>query len=139
MIRIPSTASLDSTRSGWSPKEKFEVRVYTMPGVGEIRLRVEIGKKEIPVEAVEEGGYRLIDNDSTTSTGTIYRRTWYLEHRRVEIALVPYGIAMVPISDRRQAIYKAFRWSDGADSEKIEVGNPGMTPAEQSSTSRLGW
>lgn len=138
LIRIPVSASLDSARSGWSPQEKFEVRVYTMPGVGEIRLRVEIGKMPIPEDAVEEGAYRVIDHDSATSVGTIHRRTWYLEHRRVEITLVPYGIAMVSISDRRKEIYQMFRWSDGADSEKTDVGDPGMMPAKQTHSARLG-
>ena len=138
MIRIPAAATLDSSRSGWSPRDRYEVRVYTMPGVGEIRLRVEIGKKEIPEGAVELGSYLVIDRDSISSEGTIYRRTWYLEHRRVEITLVPYGIAMVPVSDRREEIYAMFRWSDGADSEKIELGTRQMKVINPTSSNRLG-
>ena len=60
MIRIPAAAELDSAQSGWNPTRKFERRVYVIPGIGEIVLRVEIGRDSIPSTAVTEGSYTFI-------------------------------------------------------------------------------
>ena len=124
MIRIPATATLDSLRSGWNPTRKFERRVYVIPGTGEIVLRVEIGKDSIPSTAVQEGSYTFIDSDSLSSGGTIYRRTWYLAHRRVSITLIPWALAMKRWTDHRLTIYNSFRWSEGADSEVEDLSSP---------------
>lgn len=128
MIRIPAIATLDSARSGWNPTRKFERRVYVIPGIGEIVLRVEIGKDSIPSTAVKDGSYTFIDNDSLSSSGTIYSRTWYLEHRRVSITLIPWALAMKRWTDHRLTIYNTFRWSEGANSE-VEDLSPRELPA----------
>ncbi len=138
MIRIPGVAHLDSSRSGWSPTERFEQRVYKIAGSGEIQLRVEIGEQEIPEDARQEGAYMVIDTDSVTSAGTLYTRTWYLEHRRVTITLLPYGIAMKRVIDRREEIYRAFRWSPGADSDALEIRSEGTEPITPPAMNTLG-
>ena len=125
MIRIPAAAELDSAQSGWNPTRKFERRVYVIPGIGEIVLRVEIGRDSIPSTAVTEGSYTFIDHDSLASNGTIYSRTWYLEHRRVSITLIPWALGMKRWTDHRLTIYNSFRWSEGADSDAED-----LTPRE---------
>ena len=138
MIRIPATAELDSSRSGWNPTRKFERRVYVIPGTGEIVLRVEIGKDSIPATAVREGSYTFIDSDSLASSGTIHTRTWYLEHRRVSITLIPWALGMKRWTDHRLTIYNTFRWSEGADSDVEDLSSPPPPPYRPEAKRGLG-
>lgn len=135
MIRIPSVARLDSARSGWNPTMRFEQRVYTIAGTGQIVLRVEVGKDSIPEGASSDGSYTWVDSDSLSSNGTVYSRTWYLPHRRVRITFTPWALAMKRWTDQRETIYHTFRWDEGADSE-VEDLTPTTPPLIQPETKR---
>ena len=121
VARVPRSAKLDSSRSGWSPKKKFERRVYVLQGAGEIVFTVTIGPTEIPETAVREPAYTYVDHDTVTTAGTRWSRTYYLPTRSVRIDIIPYGIAMGPYSNERARIFKSFRWKPGADGKQINV------------------
>ncbi len=137
LIRLPSSARLDSARSGWSPKERFERRIYVLDGIGEFILTLHVRPDSIPEGARTEGAYQVIDVDRPSSAGTRYERTWYLQQRRLHLAIVPYGIAMRPILAQRYRIFRSFRWKSGADSDR-EIIDEGMPVPELETARGLG-
>ncbi|MCE2502815.1 MAG: hypothetical protein J4G05_01970 [Chlorobi bacterium] len=121
VARIPKSACLDSTRSGWNPTKNYERRVYVLEKAGEIIFTVTVGPTEIPESATETQAYTYVDHDTLTSAGTAWSRTYYLATRSVSIELIPYGIAMHPYTLERNRIYNSFRWKPGANTDRIDV------------------
>ena len=138
VMRIPASALLDSGKSGWNPKKRFERRVYTIDGAGEIIITVTVKATIIPENVTTTSAYTYVQRDSTTSAGTAWSRTYYLPTRSVRIDIIPYGIGMHPYIEEREYIFNAFRWKQGADTEVIDVDRPIPPPAPIKTKKGLG-
>lgn len=121
VARVPAVASLDSSRSGWNPKELYERRVYTIEGAGAIVFTATVGPTVAPAGATQTQSYTYVERDSLTSAGTVWVRTYYLPTRSVKIELIPYGIAMRKFIEQRERIFGSFRWMQGAETDAIDI------------------
>jgi hypothetical protein len=121
IARIPASAKLDSSQSGWNPEKHFERRVYRIDKAGQIRFTVTVEPMEIPDSAIKGPAYTYLDSDSSTAAGTAYIRTFYLPTRSVRIELIPESMGMQPYIEERTTIFDSFRWKPGAASGVINT------------------
>lgn len=121
VTRIPVEARIDSSSSGWSPKGRYEIRVYRMPGAGIIQLTATVKQMEIPANAISNGTYTYTESDSATERGTAKIRTYYLPTRSVRIELIPTSIRMLRYLEGSDAIFSSFRWKPGANTDAVNT------------------
>lgn len=139
IARVPAEARLDSTRSGWNPKELFERRVYVIAGAGEIVFTATVKPATAPQGATKTNAYTYVERDSLTAAGTAWIRTYYLATRTVRMEIVPYGIAMRRFLEERNRLFNSFRWASGAETDAIDIPpTPVFTPPSMKSASGLG-
>lgn len=138
VFRVPASAALDSSRSGWNAEKQFEKRVYTLEGAGEFIITTTIAETEIPENATKTQAYTWVQKDSSTSAGSAWIRTYYLPTRRVRIEIIPYGIAMHPYMQEREFIFNSFRWKPGAETDAVDLDVQQNYPPPEMKPSTLG-
>ena len=138
VFRVPGSATLDSSRSGWSQEKQFEKRVYVLQGAGEIVITATIAETEIPENVTKTQAYTWEQHDSSTSAGSAWVRTYYLPTRHVRIEIIPYGIAMHPYMQEREFIFNSFRWKPGAETDAVDLDVRPNLPPPTSKPATLG-
>ncbi len=138
VFRIPKTAQIDSSRSGWNSEVLYEKRVYIIEGAGEFVITTTVQETTIPEGATTTPAYTWVERDSTTSAGTAWSRTYYLPTRRVQIEIIPYGIAMHPYLQEREHIFNSFRWKPGAETDAVDLDIQHNFPPPEVKPAKLG-